>query len=94
MSNMKRKGTQPSIEKIRLLADYLDVTVDELIGEEKKPAPVPKSEDGTNEERLMAAFWGGDKDLSPEDMDAMWSDVKKFAAFIAEKRKQEKQNND
>ena len=38
----------------------------------------------------MAAFWGGDKDLSPEDMDAMWQDVENFAAFVAQKKKEEK----
>lgn len=37
VSNMKRKGTQPSVEKIRLLADYLDVSVDELLGEKIEP---------------------------------------------------------
>lgn len=33
VTNMKKKGTQPSIEKIRLLADYLGVTASELLGE-------------------------------------------------------------
>lgn len=30
---MKRKGTMPSVEKIRLLANYLGVTTSELLGE-------------------------------------------------------------
>lgn len=33
VTNMKKRGTQPSIEKIRLLAGYLDVTTDELLVE-------------------------------------------------------------
>lgn len=37
VSNMKRKGTQPSIEKIRLLADYLDVSIYDLLGEKIEP---------------------------------------------------------
>ena len=48
VTNLKRKGTLPSIEKMQLLAKYLDVTVSELLGEEKKPTPV--SGDGPREE--------------------------------------------
>ena len=33
VTNMKRRGVLPSIEKIRLLADYLGVTTSELLGE-------------------------------------------------------------
>ena len=42
----------------------------------------------------MAAFWGGDQDLTEEDKKAMWADVKNFAAFVAQQKKQEKQRND
>lgn len=38
VSNMKRKGTQPSIEKIRLLADYLGVSIYDLLGEKIEPS--------------------------------------------------------
>lgn len=41
VTNMKKKGTQPSIERIRLLARYLGVSTDELLGEEKQPIPFP-----------------------------------------------------
>ena len=50
--------------------------------------------DTISEDDLKAAFWGGDKDLSQEDLDAMWSDVKRFAAFIAQQKRQEKQQHD
>ena len=50
VSNMKKKGTQPSIAKMQLLADYLGVTVNELLGEKEKPATV--SGDGRMEEIL------------------------------------------
>ena len=33
VTNMKRQGTMPSVEKIRLLANYLGVTTSELLGE-------------------------------------------------------------
>lgn len=52
-----------------------------------KSSPIDKS-------TLQAAFWGGDKDLSQEDLDAMWSDVERFAAFLAEEKKRKKGDTD
>ena len=34
VTNMKKKGTRPSIERIRLVADYLGVSVAEILGED------------------------------------------------------------
>lgn len=49
VSNMKQKGTVPSIEKFQLLAQYLGVSTSELLGEGKAPgtrdSPVPKGLD-------------------------------------------------
>lgn len=39
VTNMKRKGTMPSVEKIRLLANYLGVTTSELLGEASGTSP-------------------------------------------------------
>lgn len=39
VTNMKRKGTMPSVEKIQLLANYLGVTTSELLGEAPGTAP-------------------------------------------------------
>ena len=82
MDNIK-KGSIPSVAKVQMLADYLGVTTSELLGEELPFA---------GKDLLMAAFWGGEKDLTNEDKDAMWADVERFAQFLAEKKKQEKQN--
>ena len=55
VSNMKRKGTQPSIEKIRLLADYLGVSIYDLLGEIKEPTV---QDDGLTDgaQALLALF--------------------------------------
>lgn len=50
VTNLKRKGTLPSIEKFQLLAQYLGVTTSELLGEEEKPTPTYG--DGLSEEML------------------------------------------
>ena len=34
------------------------------------------------------------KDLTQEDLDAMWDDVERFAAFVAQKRREEKEKHD
>ena len=77
------RGQTPSVAKVQLLADYLGVTTSELLGEQV-------SAEAAGMAQLQAAFWGGDKDLSQEDLDAMWGDVKRFAAFLAEQKKREK----
>lgn len=76
----------PRIDKIERLANYFGIQKSDLI--EDSPAPAISPDD------IKAAFWGGDKDLSKEDLDAMWADVKNFADFVAQKKKQEKQRHD
>lgn len=58
--------------------------------EDEETAPAPEGGRRAGKAELMAAFWGGDQDISPEDMDAMWTDVENFAAFIAQQKKREK----
>lgn len=88
----KNSGKAPKQELLTKIASFFNVTTDYLLGLEdlKERAPAPEGERKPKKEELMAAFWGGDKDLSPEDMDAMWRDVENFAAFVAQKKKEEK----
>lgn len=48
ISQMENRGTVPSIERVQLLAEYLGVTVSDLLGEKKEPIPV--SGDGRTRE--------------------------------------------
>lgn len=80
----------PNPETVVKLAEIFDVTTDELLGKES----IPSSDESNAKENLQAAFWGGEKDLSQEDLDAMWNDVSRFAAFLADQKKQEKGKND
>lgn len=87
MSDLKMGRTKElSAKNTKIIADYFDVSAGYLLGEEKERTP----ERGARRADLMAAFWGGEKDLSPEDMDEMWADVENFAAFVAEKKRKEK----
>lgn len=71
---------RPVVESI---AEALGVTAAYLLGEtEDKAAPA--------EAELKAALWGGDRDLSPEDIDELWADVREYAAFKAQQHKARK----
>lgn len=47
--NMERLGTAPSIEKVSQMADYLGVSVGELLGEDTKPTPIASGPPGLPE---------------------------------------------
>ena len=82
----------PNPETLVKLAEIFGVTTDELLGKEVNSEEENNSKHSIRE-NLQAAFWGGEKDLSQEELDAMWDDVERFAAFLAEKKRQEKQND-
>ena len=73
------------------IAEVLGTTVDYLLnGDEKKPAPAPKNGDELDRDAIMAAFIGGDMDMSPEERDALWDDVYEYARFKAEQWRKKK----
>ena len=86
---------EPDFDILQKIADYFSVSVDYVIGRTDSSKPSPSfsaHEDEVTKGQMKAAFWGGEKDLSQEELDDMWNDVERFAAFLAEKKRQEKQN--
>ena len=83
VAKWERGDATPNPETIVNISEIFQVSTDVLLG---------KSVLG--KEQLQAAFWGGDKDLTQEEKDAMWDDVERFAAFLAQQKKQERQKND
>lgn len=73
---------QPDVKKIKQLSEILRVETDKLL-------ETPHRRQSSDAE-IKAALWGGDKDLSQEDLDALWADVQEYAAFKAQQRKKEK----
>lgn len=61
---------------ILALAKLFDVSPSYLIDDTPRP-PVTEAE-------LKAAFWGGEQDLSPGQLDELWEDVRAYAAFKAQ----------
>lgn len=92
VSQWERGVTVPSSQMLVKLSDLYGVSIDYMLGsDDNEKTPTPAGERKIEKQDLMAAFWGGDEDLSPEDMDAMWTDVENFAAFVAQQKKREKQ---
>lgn len=86
-----KKGVTSSYTKyLPQIAETLGVSVEYLLNGTE---PAPSSGQSPTKEEMQAAFWGGEKDLTQEDLDAMWADVENFAAFVAQKRRQEKKND-
>ena len=73
---------QPDPARLQAIARVLDTPADVLLETELH---TPTQED------LQAAFWGGDQDLPPETLDALWEDVQAYARFkAAEARRKQK----
>lgn len=79
------KGVTPRRATLQRIADFFDVPVSALTGEEdaeyntkgKKPS----------EEELKAAFFEGADDLSQEDLDALWDDARDYIQYKIQQRR-------
>lgn len=90
LSQYESGARVPSDEMKASIADYFGVSLDYLYGRTNQR----QSSNENPKKNLQAAFWGGEKDLTQEDLDAMWDDVERFAAFVAQKRREEKEKHD
>lgn len=81
-------SSEPNHEMLQKLADIFETTIDYLLGRTDDISPAPIS--ANSDETLMFALWGNDnKDITPEMLD----DVRRFAQFIREKKKDEANDN-
>ena len=74
-SNYETGKREPDYETLLKLGDYLDCSIDYLLG--KKSDPSPKAEVGDDD--IKFALFGGAKVT-----DAQFEEVKRFARYIAE----------
>jgi len=90
----KGKTTLTNVE-LSKIAVALMTSTDYLLGKTDDPTPPNESKvrfigQDISDNVIKAALWGGDKDLSEEDQDALWADVKDYVAFKTAQRKREK----
>ena len=78
-----KNGRQPTYDKAVAVANALGVSADYLLtGEQKEKAPAESSERMSDDE-LKFALWGDSTEMDDADLD----DVKRYAAFIRERKK-------
>ena len=75
-----KSGGKPNGSTAAKLAAYFEVTTDYLLGqsEDRTPASMPRA---ASDEEIKFALFGGDGDIT----DAMFDEVKQFAAFIKQR---------
>ena len=79
-----RRGSFPA-DRLAAIADYFGVTTDYLLGNEKAPAETGKRI--TDEDIKFALFGGGDVEIT----DAMYDEVRNFAAYVKEREQKKKE---
>ena len=79
-------GGQPNGTTAARLADYFGVTTDYLLGKtnEKIPAAAQRA---VSDDDIKFALFGGDGEIT----DAMYDEVKQFAAFIKQREAEKKE---
>ena len=79
-----RKGVFPA-DRLAMIADYLGVNTYYLLtGEGTEKAPTQEGERKVSDDDIMFALWGDSDDVDKDDLD----DVKRYAAFVRERKKQ------
>ena len=79
VTKWKANGAKdPSPDVIRKLAKYFNLSVAELLGEENKKAPAESGKRSVSDDDIKFALFGGDGEIT----DAMYQEVKEFAALI------------
>lgn len=81
-----KAGGKPNGSTAARLAEYFDVTTDYLLGQSEERTPVSVSRTISDEEIKFALF-GGDGEIT----DAMYQEVKQFAAFVKQREAEKKE---
>ena len=81
-----KNGGKPNGSTAAKLAEYFGVTTDYLLGQSEESAPAGNGRAITDEEIKFALF-GGDGEIT----DAMFDEVKQFAAFIKQREAEKKE---
>ena len=85
IKNGRKKGI--STTTAQKMASYLGVTVGYLLGEEEnKKAPAESSKRSVSDDEIKFALFGGDGEIT----DAMYDEVKRFAAFVKQREAEKK----
>lgn len=82
----KKTGATPVGDTLDRIAAYFDVSTDFLLGKETEKAPTPNGERSVSDDEIKFALFGGDGEIT----DAMYDEVKRFAAFVKQREAEKK----
>ena len=74
----KKTGATPTGETLSKIAAYFGVSVGYLLGKENEKAPAQSGKRSVSDDDIKFALFGGDGEIT----DAMFEEVKNFAAFV------------
>lgn len=80
-----KNGTEPRYSTIVKIADYFNVPIGYLSGNEEK-APTVSGERSVSDDEIKFALFGGDGEIT----DAMYKEVREFAAFVKQREAKKK----
>ena len=78
-----KKLTRLPYDRARLIAEYLGIDVKTVLTGEKNDAPAREGRSAVTDEDIKFALFGGDGEITDE----MYEEVKRFAAFIKNSRR-------
>lgn len=84
-----KNGAVPRNATLAKIADYFGVTTGYLLGKENKKAPTASGERQISDDDIKFALFGGDGEIT----DAMYDEVRKFAAFVKQREADKKKEN-
>ena len=74
----RKTGATPVGETLDKIADYFGVTTDFLLGKEQEKRPVDTDRHPISDDDIKFALFGGSSEIT----DAMYEEVKQFAAMV------------
>ena len=99
VTRWKKTGSTPNGVTMAKIANYFGVSVDSLLGLESEPKEEAKAPESSNvqntntsaaEEAIKAALWHDDTDLTKEDIDDLWEDIRAYKDFRTDQRRKQK----
>ena len=78
-----KKLTRLPYDRAQLIADYLGLDVTYILTGSKNSAPAQEGRSAVTDEDIKFALFGGDGEITDE----MYEEVKRFAAFIKNSRR-------
>lgn len=83
----KKTGATPTGETLQRIADYFGVSESYLLGKENaEKTPTTVGERQISDSDLKFALWGDCEDIDDADL----ADVRRYAAFVRERKKDQK----